>query len=59
VADEEDGETLAVLVELGEKEMLMAVLVRLAAIEADEPAEVIEDPRRRKAPKRLVAERDA
>jgi hypothetical protein len=72
----EDGETLVVLVELGEKEMLMeaephiffetphyhgypAVLVRLAAIEADELAEVLEDSWRRKAPKRLIAERDA
>jgi hypothetical protein len=72
----EDGETLVVLVELGEKEMLMAsephiffetphyhgypaVLVRLAAIEEDELAEVLEDSWRRKAPKRLVAARDA
>jgi hypothetical protein len=65
----EDGETLVVLVELGEKEMLMeatphyhgypAVLVRLAAIEEGELAEVLEDSWRRKAPKRLMAERDA
>ena len=72
----EDGETLVVHVDLGEKEMLMAaepevffetphyhgyalVLVRLAAIEEDELAEVLEDSWRRKAPKRLVAARDA
>jgi hypothetical protein len=72
----EDGETLVVLVELGEKEMLMeaephiffetphyhgypAVLVRLAAIPEDELAEVLEDSWRRKAPKRLIAARDA
>jgi hypothetical protein len=72
----EDGETLVVMVERGEKEMLMAaephiffetphyhgypaVLVRLAAIEEDELAEVLEDSWRRKAPKRLVAQRDA
>jgi hypothetical protein len=36
-----------------------AVLVRLAAIEEDELAEVLEDSWRRKAPKRLIAERDA
>jgi hypothetical protein len=71
-----DGETLVVMVELGEKEMLMAaephiffetphyhgyaaVLVRLAAIPEDELAEVLEDSWRRKAPKRLVAARDA
>jgi hypothetical protein len=35
------------------------VLVRLAAIEEDELAEVLEDSWRRKAPKRLVAARDA
>jgi hypothetical protein len=36
-----------------------AVLVRLAAIEDDELAEVLENSWRRKAPKRLIAERDA
>ena len=36
-----------------------SVLVRLAAIGADELAEVLEDSWRRKAPKRLVAARDA
>jgi hypothetical protein len=36
-----------------------AMLVRLAAIEEDELAEVLEDSWRRKAPKRLVAQRDA
>jgi hypothetical protein len=36
-----------------------AVLVRLPAIEEDELAEVLEDSWRRKAPKRVVAERDA
>jgi hypothetical protein len=72
----DDGETLVVMVDLGEKEMLLAaepdvffetphyhgypaILVRLAAIEEDELAEVLEDSWRRKAPKRLVASRDA
>ena len=72
----EDGETLVVMVDPGEKEMLMAaepeiffetphyhgypaVLVRLAAIPEDELAEVLEDSWRRKAPKRVVAARDA
>jgi hypothetical protein len=71
----EDG-ALVVLVDLGEKEMLMtaepeifyetphyhgypAVLVRLENIPDDELAEVLEDSWRRKAPKRLVKERDA
>jgi hypothetical protein len=71
----EDGETLVVMVDLGEKEMLMraepevffetphyhgypAVLVRLASIPEDELAEVLEDSWRRKAPKRLVKQRD-
>jgi hypothetical protein len=35
------------------------VLVRLAAIEEGELAEVLEDSWRRKSPKRLVAARDA
>jgi hypothetical protein len=71
----EDGETLVVMVDEGEKEMLMeaepevffqtphyegypAMLVRLANIDEDELAEVLEDSWRRKAPKRLVRARD-
>ncbi len=71
----EDGETVAVRVERGEREQLMGaepevffitdhyrdyawMLVRLAVIQEDELAEVLEESWRRAAPKRLVRERD-
>jgi hypothetical protein len=60
VADIETVRRLALaLPEVEEGTWFRTPAWRLAAIEDDELAEVLEDSWRRKAPKRLIAERDA